>query len=811
NFCINSTTQTIEIFDLPDFTLDPTDVACYGEATGSIEVVDAGIPVDPWTLTLNNGTPQVNDLNFNGLETGNYEVVVVDDNGCGFSQSTIVGQPDDTLGIQLNNIDDILCNGETTGEINIQGAGGTGPYTYQVDAGGLSANGLFTGLEAGDHAVQVVDANSCVFDTTITLTEPDTLVLTFVDAMDLLCNSDNSGWLTVLGTGGVSPYEYNIDGGGYDLSDTFNGLAADTYIVGVRDANGCTDTLHVTLTEPGILQLSLVASDSAVCFNAANGSIEVAAASGTEPYQYSLDGISFQGAGLFEGLFAGSYTITVMDANGCLDDLTEEIFEPTELTIETSSVPVACFGDMTGEIVITATGGIPDYNYSIDGGGSFVQNGGIFLDVESNNYLVVVEDASGCSASEGVVISEPSSAFNLSADITDVACMGDASGSVLLIGSGGTPTYRYSDNNSTFVTPNTFDGFSVGDYVLYGQDLNGCTDSVEVAIGEPNTVVGISGTITSNPACPNEATGTITVLATNGTPGYTYSSDGGNTFQTNPILTGLGNGNHLIVVMDANGCTVSEAVGLTAPPIFELILDSVIGVDCENDFDGEIHIIAAGGTPSYNYQIDGGNFQSNGDFIGLTFGTYQMNIMDVNGCSFSQTIELPTVVMQAVPDFSFIVVAEAVLFTNESQFGDSYLWDFGDGNTSTDESPTHVYDVPGNYTVTLTVTNNCGSESISVFVSIIFTAIADSEELSFGLYPNPATNEIFIEANRTIENDLTIEVISTTGQLISTMNKANLDASGRLRIDLSGIATGIYYLRVVSEKEQSVLRFDIIK
>ncbi|MDP6908476.1 MAG: PKD domain-containing protein, partial [Flavobacteriales bacterium] len=701
-------------------------------------------------------------------------------------------------------------HGDNSGEINVEGSGGTSPYTYQVDGGSVESSGVFSGLEAGTHAIQIVDGNLCVFDTTIVLTEPDTLVLDLVEAHDLLCNGDNSGWMTVVGTGGVIPYEYNLDGGAYDESATFNGLAAGNYIVGVMDANGCTDTLHVTLTEPGVLQLSLMASDSALCFGASNGFIETAAASGTPPYQFSIDGVNYQGDSLFQGLSAGTYTVTVMDANGCLDDITETIFEPTELTIETASVPVSCFGDQNGEIQITADGGTPGYEYSIDGGGSFDPNGGSFADLPSGNYLAVVQDFHGCSASEGVVISEPSSAFDLDAVVTDVGCLGDSTGSVLLVGSGGTPTYTYSSDNATFVTPNTFGGYPLGAYTFYARDLNGCADSVQVSIGEPATSVEITNTLTANPACPNEGSGSVTVQAVGGTPDYMYSSNGGTTFQAGQILSGLGGGNHLIVVSDANGCLASDTVELISPPLLSISVDSLVGVDCEGDLDGEIHVTASGGTPSYNYSLDNGNIQSNGDFTNLTYGDHSLTIMDVNGCTFSQIIVVPANQMLPVADFSFYIVAESVLFANESMYADSSFWDFGDGNTSSEESPTHVYDAPGDYTVTLTVFNDCGSATVTVYVSTINTGI-DSETLSFGLYPNPADNEIFIQTNRAVEENFSLEIISASGQLIRAMQKARFDANGRFRVELNGLTQGIYYLRIQSEKEQSVLRFDIIK
>lgn len=814
NFCINSATQQIEIYDLPDFSLNPTDVACYGEASGSIEVDALGSPTPPWSYSLNNGTPQISDV-FNGIPSGNYDVTVVDGNGCEFTLSTVVSQPSDTLGIEINGLTDILCHGEASGEINIIGTGGTSSYMYSIDAGSQQPTGNFSGLSAGSHDIQIVDANACVFDTTIILSEPDTLVLGLVNAADLLCNGDNSGNLEVSGTGGVGPYEYNLDGGLYGMSGEFNGLSAATYIVGVRDANGCEDTLHVTLTEPGILMLSLLNSEDANCFGESNGLIEVGAASGTPSYQYSLDETNYLGSGLFEGLGSGTYTVYVRDNNGCLDSITETIFEPALLTIETNSVPVACFGQSTGEIEIIATGGTPGpvlgYMFSINGGGSFVTNGGSFTDLATGNYLAVVSDTNGCTASEGVIISQPSAAFDLTANVTDALCLDSASGSVILLGSGGTPTYSYSSDNVSFGSDNMFDGFAAGSYTLYGQDVNGCIDSVQFNVSEPATAVNITSILLNNPACPNQASGTATVQVSGGTPSYIYSGNAGNTFQSSQILTGLNGGNHLVVVQDANGCTDTDTITLTSPQIFDFVVDSIVGVNCEGDFEGEIHVTAEGGTPSYNYTLNGGSLQSNGDYTNLTDGDYTISIMDVNGCTYSESFTVPAAQLQPVADFSFTYSGTAVLFNNNSENGSSYLWEFGDDSTSTEESPVHVYAVDGDYTVTLTVTNECGSAESTALVSTTTIGINDAEEANFSLYPIPASTVLNLRSLNTIDELLTVDIISMSGQVVRSTQFRNINSAGVVNIDINGLSNGVYHLRLVSAKQQSVLRFDIIK
>ncbi len=809
NFCINSATQQIEIFDLPDFTLTPTDVLCYGEATGAVNTAPVGSPAFPWTLSLNGATP-VSNGNFSNLPAGNYDVTAFDANGCEFTSSTVVLQPNDTLGIDVTALVDILCNGDNTGSIAVVGTGGTSPYTYSVDGGSPQATGSFSGLLAGTHGVQIIDNNLCVFDTVITLTEPTPLVLGLVNAEDLLCNGDNSGIIEVLATGGVASYLYNVDGGSYDTPSLFNGLAAGLHIVGVLDANGCTDTLHVTLTEPGILQLSVLATEDANCFGESNGLIQVAASSGTPGYQYSLDGVNFQGSGMFEGLGAGTYTISVVDANGCTDNLTETIFEPSLLTIETNSVPVACFGDESGEIGIVVGGGTPGYTYSFDGGDNF-GGAATFSDVPSGNYLTVVQDANGCTASEGVVISQPSSAFNLSANVTDALCLDSASGSAILVGSGGTPTYTYSSDNASFGPSNEFGGFAAGIYTLYAQDVNGCVDSVQFVVDEPTTAVNITNVLLNNPACPNQASGTATVLVSGGTPGYMYSGNAGNTFQTNQIIGGLNGGNHLIVVKDANGCVDTDTITLLSPPLLDILVDTIVGVPCENDLEGEIHVIAQGGTPSYSYMLNGGSVQSNGDYVNLVDGTYTITIMDVNGCSYSEQFTVEPEVLQPIADFDFTLIGTAVLFENLSSNATEYLWAFGDDSTSTEENPVHVYAQDGNYNVTLTAINSCGSDEVTILVSTINIGIDEEEGIAFALYPNPTSSELYLKSASNIESSLSLEVLSTSGQLISANQIAKLSKGQVINVNTNGLSQGVYYLRLIGEDYQSVMRFDIIK
>ena len=314
-----------------------------------------------------------------------------------------------------------------------------------------------------------------------------------------------------------------------------------------------------------------------------------------------------------------------------------------------------------------------------------------------------------------------------------------------------------------------------------------------------------------NPACPNENSGTATVLTTGGTPSYMFSSNGGATYQASQILEGFNGGNHLVMVQDANGCVDSDTITMVSPALLDIALDSIVGVDCEGDLTGEIHVTGSGGTPSYNYFLDGGSLQSNGDYTGLTNGVYSISIMDVNGCTYAEDVSVVATQMLPVANFGFSISGTAVAFNNLSEFGDTYLWEFGDDSTSTEISPVHVYAEDGDYMVTLTVSNDCGSESITLLVSTTTIGIHDIADISFGLYPNPASTEIFIAPSGTINSQLSIDVLSTSGQIIRSIQTVGVNATERIRIDVNGLSNGIYYLRIVGNEQQSVLRFDIIK
>jgi len=223
----------------------------------------------------------------------------------------------------------VTCNGANDGTITLSASGGTTAYQYSIDGGAsFQASGSFTGLSNGIYNIVVEDANNCQKTSSITLTEPTQFSYT-TNSTDLLCNGNSSGSVILTASGGVTPYQYSINGGASSqASGSFTGLSAATYNVVVEDANNCQETSSVTLIEPAALTHSN-ALTNLTCKSSGDGSIDLFASGGTPAYQYSINGgVNFQSSNTFNSLSAGTYNCIVEDVSGCQSIETISLTEP---------------------------------------------------------------------------------------------------------------------------------------------------------------------------------------------------------------------------------------------------------------------------------------------------------------------------------------------------------------------------------------------------------------------------------------------------------------------------------------------------
>lgn len=659
-------------------------VLCNGGIDGSASVnVSNGSPGYTYQWSPSGGASS----QATGLAAGNYTVTVTDANGCTATASATVTEPT-ALGASAT-FTPVSCNGGTDGEASVVANDGTPGYSYSWSPSGGNSS-IATGLAAGNYTVTVTDANGCSVNATTSVTEPTALTAS-ASFTPVLCNGGADGIATVSAADGTPGYTYSWSSGG--TNDVETSLAAGNYTVVVTDANGCTISTSVTVTEPALLTASAT-STPALCNGSADGTASVNAADGTPGYSYAW---SSGGNGATEsGLASGVYVVTVTDANGCTTTANTFISEPPLLTASTSTSAVLCNGGNDGSATVSAQDGTPGYSYSWSSGG----NAAIENNLSAGNYTVTVTDANGCTTTTTAVVTEPAS-LNVSTGSVACLCNGSSDGSATANPNGGTGNYQFVWNPGGSVS-SSLNNVPAGNYTVVVTDANGCTTSATESITEPAL---LNVVLSSTPAlCNGGNDGTASAIVSGGTAGYSYNwfPAGG----TNAQASGLAAGNYTVTITDINGCVATDSVPVTDPPAITLSTNTNPAI-C-GSATGTASVTAAGGSTPYNYSWSpaGGTASTAAN---ISAGAYTVTVTDVNGCTADAIVNVlntggPAVNAQLVSAVSCNGgndgSASVQVSSGTPPF--SYVWSPAGGSAVNASGL-----AAGNYAVTVTDSNGC--------------------------------------------------------------------------------------------------------
>jgi len=589
----------------------PSPVLCAGASTGSIDVTVTG-GTTGYSYLWNTGAV-TEDLA--GLPSGVYTVTVTDANGCQKTDNWTVVEfnPLVLTGIPSP----VLCNGGSTGSIDISVSGGATPYDFLWSNGAITED--INALTAGLYTVTVTDFNGCQQTDSWTVTEPSALSLSGT-ANAVLCNGGSSGSVDITVSGGTTPYGYSWSNGA--VTEDINGLTAGDYTVVVTDANGCPISMTFTVTEPlAALNATAVVTDIN-CNGNHNGSIDLTVTGGTTPYAYEWSNL--QTTEDISGLFPGTYTVDVTDANGCTTSGSWLVTEPTDISWYGSVTNVSCYGGSDGHIEGEAQGGTPPYTY-LWSNGETTQN---ISNLVAGTYTVTPTDAVGCYTFTSRVIGQPTEVvIDPNAVITNVLCNGGNNGAIDISVSGGTPPYGYSWSNGA--SSEDIDGLTAGVYTVVVTDANGCQKSDFWTVTEPSALT-LTGTPT--PAlCNGGSTGSIDISVSGGTTAYSFLWSTGAITED---INGLSAGVYTVVVTDANGCQISDSWTVSEPDALALTGTPSPAL-CNGGSTGSIDITVTGGTTAYSFLWSNGAITE--DIFGLAAGVYTVVVTDANGCQISDS------------------------------------------------------------------------------------------------------------------------------------------------------------------------------
>lgn len=489
----------------------------------------------------------------------------------------------------------------------------------------------------------VVASNQCGVDgsqVAITVRPPLSVNLA-VD--NIACNGANDGSIlaTTIGGGGNPQFSWAPTG---STTPSITNLAPGTYTVTVTDDANCTDSASATIVEPAPISASVNTLTNVTCNGGNNGEITVAVSGGTSPYEYSIDGSTFFNTPTFSNLGAGTYNITVRDANDCETVLgAVTIAQPPTPVVITATDTVNTFCTQpTGGFTVTASGGTGPYTFIVDTALQIVQNNGVFTGLQPGTYRVTVQDANGCEDFIDIpisIIGDPVAAID---SLQDASCFGVNDGAARVRISSGLPPYRIQlDGGSTGFTQDTFyQNLSPGYHVAQVLDNNACKYALVFFIDQPDSLFGGVGN-QRDVQCNGGNDGVAQVFAQGGTPPYRYAFNGG-TPGVDSLFVGITAGNYDIELIDDNNCRDTFPLIITEPaPLTGAA--NVQDITCAGEADGVITFVPSGGTSPYRYSLSGGPFVNDTSFTGLLAGNYALAIQDANNCvfNFSATIVEP--------------------------------------------------------------------------------------------------------------------------------------------------------------------------
>ncbi len=473
--------------------------------------------------------------------------------------------------------------------------GGVAPLTYSWNTNPVQTTATATNLAPGTYVVTVKDAAGTTLTATAYISGPPKLVLSVTAGT--ISTYGGSTTVNVSATGGSAPYSF---------TGPTTDVKAGTYTYSVTDANGCTDSKTITITEPAVPTNFVVAvsSTDVTCWGWATGSAQANPSGGVAPYTYTWN--TGQTTAFIGSLKAGNYSVSVKDASGATATASVVIREPQRLLIDVSAGTISTYGGTTF-VTLSATGGNPAYTFI-----------GQTENVPAGTYIYKVTDTRGCADQKSVVIAQPPPPV-LTAQIsasTNVSCNGAADGTALVTASGGVAPYTYSWNTNPVQTGAAAASLKPGTYTVNVKDANNAVATATVTITEPEklNLVATPGTITSY-----GGTTSVVLSATGGTTPYHFSG----------LTENVGAGAYTYDVIDAKGCTDYKTITLSQPAPSALVAGlTKENVICNGGNNGSATVTVTGGVAPYSYSWNTDPVQTGATATGLKAGTYQVTVTD---------------------------------------------------------------------------------------------------------------------------------------------------------------------------------------
>jgi GEVED domain/Secretion system C-terminal sorting domain/SprB repeat len=623
NGCSYTNTKLITVNTPLSITTDTVNNKCYLGTSGTIKTKITGGKT-PYTFTYNSGVitaPGFADSAIN-LGAGTYTVTAQDALGCSISKVVYITQRP-AFSITVSAVG-ASCFGGNNGTAYITPINGVAPYTYTWTDNNFVT--LLNSLSPNADTVYNLVAPACynVFAndnfgcntypdayTTFCISQPSTAAtVTATQTTDITCKGLSNGAITAVGTGGNNTsYQYALNTGSYQSNAIFTNLAVGTYTVFVKDANQCTNSTTIIVTEPTAVALSTVVTHPNC--NGGTGTIVPTISGGTGGLNIMINNFA-----PIASYAVGSYTVMVSDNNSCAISTVITITQPLVLATSETSTAINCNGG-TSVITPAATGGTAPYSFTIN-------TTAVVATYPSGMYTIEATDAKGCKNNTTINITQPL-VLATSATSTAINCNGGAS-VITPAATGGTAPYSFTINATAVAAT-----YPSGMYTVEATDAKGCKNNTTINITEPTAIITTASATAIN--C-NGGPSVITPAATGGTAPYAF------TINATAVAATYPSGMYTVEATDAKGCKNNTTINITQPTAV-IATASATAINC-NGGTSVITPAATGGTAPYSFTI-------NTTAVAATYpsGMYTVEATDAKGCKNNTTINItePTAII----------------------------------------------------------------------------------------------------------------------------------------------------------------------
>lgn len=679
------------------------------------------------------------------------------------------------LQVKIDTVQPVSCNGLCDGFASVSAVGGMPPFSYSWSSIG-STNPNVSGLCAGKYFVTVTDANSNVATDSIFISEPTKIVVTSKIIENVKCFASTDGSIKVKVAGGVQPYAFNWSNG--SNTDSIGNLSAGLYVLTLRDSLNCELIDTNKVIQPSNI-VPNVGKIEPTCNGLSDGTLSIDATGGTAPYTYLWFNDSTQST-IF-GLSAGTYLVTITDANSCERTKTAILNDPAKLVSSFSLIMPSCFGLSNGSAVVEVTGGTSPYTFVWNNDSSSV----MINNMSAGQYSVSVTDSKGCMTNNSFVLNQPLQLKDTIALVKPASCDGSANGGTIISGLGGNPPYTYLWQDGQI--GNVASNLVFGSYFFTITDSKNCTVTNKVNIPELGKSK-LYGTVKFSNGFIAKSDAEVTLIKASVQPFKEFKKmdigDNG-TFEFDSV-----DGGKYVLNVKLYDHAFQKYPGVMQTyydKTHKWQLAKIIDINCESS---DTILVEMFENPSA--EVGKGTIKGNINYA-----------LNGNKSIMGEPVPGAEIAVEQEPD-------DMPIMQTSSKDDGSYV--FTDVPTGVFSLSIDIPGIPQISTHSIILSDNdltydglnfivdTGVTTLGITTDTLTSApIILSENIHLSVYPNPANDFITIDYKLEQKANISIELINIEGKILETQTLENQLNENSIKLNIEKLEAGTYFVKFESE------------